>query len=226
MGVTSSISWSDYPILGPYSIAITGLTTVAQTVLAADSGCRGVIFHNPGTQAKRILPVGSSLVGGTGGIVIYPQSEYKLLQDQNSHFNINSAWQAVTDNNSDGALTVLSFTANTPNAPQVRTTMRTLMQNPISSPVPSETLTLGTGSQQILPADINRMGVQFHNPGTVNIGVCPSNLGAAIGAGSIVILPGDTKTILGNGYVNVNCAWNACAQTGNANALVALSLYG
>lgn len=226
MGVTSSISWSDYPILGPYSIAITGLTTVAQTVLAADPGCKGVIFHNPGSKTKRILPAGSALVGGTGGIVIYPQSEYTLLQSQNSHFNINAAWQAVTDDNTDGTLTVLSFTANTPNAPQVRTTMRTLMQNPISSPVPSEVLTLGVGSQSILAADINRMGVQFHNPGTVNIAVCPSNLGASIGAGSVIIVPGDTKTIIGNDYIKVNCAWNACAQSGAANALVALSLYG
>ena len=55
MGVGSATSWSDYPILGPYSIAVTGLTTVAQQVLAADSGCKGVIFHNPGSKAKRIL---------------------------------------------------------------------------------------------------------------------------------------------------------------------------
>ncbi len=226
MGVGSATSWSDYPILGPYSIAVTGLTTVAQQVLAADSGCKGVIFHNPGSKAKRILPVGQSLVGGTGGIVIYPQTEYKLLQDPNSHFNINCAWQAVTDDNTDGALTVLSFTPNTPNAPQVRTTIRTLIQNLITSPVSAETLTVGTGSQLVLPADPNRMGVQFHNPGTVQIGVCPSNLGAAIGAGSIIVLPGDTKTILGNDYVKVNCGWNAAALTGNSNALTAMSLYG
>jgi len=226
MGVTSCISWSDYPILGPYSIAVTGLTTVAQTVLAADPACKGVIFHNPGSKPKRILPVGQALVGGTGGIVIYPQSEYKLLMDPNSHFNINVAWQAVTDDNTDGLLTVLSFTPNTPNAPQVRQTIRTLMQNSIASPVSSETLTLGTGSQQILAADPQRMGVQFHNPGSVQVAVCPSNLVASIGAGSIIVLPGDTKTILGNDYVKINCAWNGAAQSGNANALTALSLYG
>ncbi len=226
MGVGSTSSWNDYPILGPYSIAITALTTVAQTVLAADPACKGVIFHNPGTKTKRIIPVGSALVGGTGGIVIYPQSEYKLLQDQGSHFNINVAWQAVTDDNTDGLLTVLSFTPNTPGAGQVRPTIRTLMQNPIASPVASETLTLGAGSQQVLAADPQRMGVQFHNPGTVNIGVCPSNLGASVGAGSIIVLPGDTKTLIGNDYVKINCAWNAAAASGNANALTALSLYG
>ena len=52
------------------------------------------------------------------------------------------------------------------------------------------------------------------------------SLGASIGAGSIIVLPGDTKTILGNDYVKVNAGWNACAQSGNSNALTAMSLYG
>lgn len=218
--------WYNLPILGPYAVAVTTLTTVAATVLAADPTRAGVIFHNPGAQNKRVLPVGGTLIGGAGGILIYPQSEFTLLQDELEQYNVNCAWQAVTDNNADGALTILDFTPATPGAPEVLPTTRKQQQIPVTSPIASTTATLGVGSTRILSADPNRHGVQFHNPGTVTIAVCPDNVAASIGAGSIILLPGQTKTIIGNDHVRVNAGWLAAAASGAANALTALSLYG
>ena len=219
-------SWSDFSILGPYGIAITTLTTVSQQVLAADNARNGVIFHNPGAQNKRVMPAGSVLAGGSGGILIEPQTDYILMKDQDSQFNINCAWIAVTDNNADGSLTILNFTPNTPGAPMVQQSMRALQQVPVVSPVGFPTINLGLGSVLILAADPNRRGVQFHNPSAVVAAVCPSNLAASIGAGSIIVLPGDTKTIMGNDRVKVNCAWNGASASAGPNALTALGLYG
>lgn len=217
--------WYNVPILGPYAIAKTALTTVAQTVLDADRTRTGVIFHNPGTTyAKRVLPLGASLVGGAGGILIYPQSEYILIQDEDSQFNVNAGWQAVTDNNADGTLTILDFTAATPGAPMVQPTIRREQAIQVDSPVATET-TIGAGSTAILAADRNRHGVEFHNPSAVNMAVCPDNLAAAIGAGSIVILPGGSKRIVGNDRVRVNCGWRGIAASGG-QIITALSLYG
>lgn len=219
-------SWSDYPILGPYGIAITSLTTAGQAVLGADPARNGVIFHNPGTKNKRVMPVGSTLAGGAGGILIYPQEEFILLQSETSQFNVNVAWQAVTDDNADGSLTILDFTPNTPGAPEVIPTIRRLQQIAVDSPVGSQTTALGTGSVAFLAADPNRKGVVFNNPGTIAAAACPSNIAAAFGAGSIIILPGASKTILGNDRVRINCAWNAISQSGSGNSLTALGLYG
>jgi hypothetical protein len=229
-------SWNDYPILGPYGIGITTLTTVATQVLAPDSTRKGVFFHNPGAQNKRVLPAGqtagdlaaaiAALVGGTGGILIYPQSDFPLLQGEDSRYNVNSAWVGVTDNNADGSLTILNFTPTTPGAPMVQMTMRALQQNPINSPVAAPSINVGTGSISILAPDPNRTGVIFGNPGTVNVAVTASNLSASIGAGSIVILPGGSKSIIGNSRVKVNCGWNGIAQSGNTNVITALGLYG
>lgn len=218
--------WYNLPILGPYSVAVTDLTTVQQEVIAADIGRTGIYFHNPGTKNKRILPAGNTLAGGSGGILIYPQTEFVLLQGENTQYNINCAWIAVTDDDTDGELTILDFTPNTPDAPEVQATIRQLQKVPVDSPVAFPITNLTSGSQLILEADINRHGVMFSNPGTVNCAVCPDNVAAAIGAGSIIILPGDTKRIIGNDRVRVNCGWNAIAESGANNALTALGLYG
>ena len=224
--IASAKPWYDLSILGPYSIPITGLTTVSQQVLAADNARTGIFFHNPGTQNKRIMPLGAALAGGSGGILIYPQSDFVLLKRDDSQWNVNCAWVAVTDNNSDGSLTILNFTPNTPGAAEVQPTMRVQQQIPVASPVGFPTVNLGTASIPILAADPNRNGVIFCNPGTVAAAVCPSNIAASIGAGSIVILPGASKEIIGNDLVKVNCAWNGISQTGQNNALTALGLYG
>lgn len=229
-------SWNDYPILGPYSVPITTLTTVATQVLGADTTRKGIYFHNPGTKNKRVMPAGTTaadlataiaaLVGGTGGILIFPQSDFVLLQGDDTRYNVNCAWIAVTDDASDGSLTILNFTPTTPNAPLVQMTMRQNQQNPITSPVGSQATGIGTASQQILAADPNRTGVMFSNPGTQIVAASPSNVAASIGAGSIVILPGDTKRIIGNARVKVNCAWNGIAAGGSSNVITTLGLYG
>lgn len=224
--------WYNLPILGPYAVAITTLTaaaiaaTATGNAAAADPTRAGIIFHNPGTKNKRVMPAGSALVGGTGGILIYPQSEYILLQQPGSPYNVNCGWNAVTDDASDGSLTVLDFSPSAPNTVRVMPTTRQLQQIPVTSPVGVPSSGIGTGSVAVLSADPQRMGVQFHNPGTITLAVCPANLAALIGAGSLILLPGDTKTIKGNDRIKVNCGWNAIAASGSNNALTALGLYG
>jgi hypothetical protein len=85
---------------------------------------------------------------------------------------------------------------------------------------------IGMGSMTALAADPNRKGVQFYNPSDNTLGVCPDNLGATIGAGSILLYPGLSKTIIGNDRVRVNCGWNVTANAGGANQLTALQFYG
>lgn len=224
--IASAKPWYDLSILGPYSIAVTTLTTASQQIIAADNARTGIFFHNPGTKNKRIMPVGAFLAGGSGGILLYPQEDFVLIKREDSQWNVNCAWIAVTDDNSDGSLTILNFTPNTPGAAEVQPTMRVQQQIPVASPIGFPTVNLGTGSIQILAPDPNRNGVIFTNPGTVEAAVTPSNLAATIGAGSIIILPGATKQIIGNDLVKVNCAWNGIAQSGQNNALTALGLYG
>ncbi len=220
---------SDVPVLGPQGVAVTGLTTVASQVLAADAVRHGVLFHNPGaTYNKRVLPLGPALAGGAGGILIAPQTSFVILEDEApGTFSVNCGWQAVTDNNADGTLTVLNFTDSNPGAPIPALTIRQTQGNPgVSSPNPILSTTLGTASIPILTANPSRRGVIFHNPGSVNIGVCPSNLTAAIGAGSIIILPGAEVQILGNRRIKINCAWNGIAASSSNNDLTMLELLG
>lgn len=219
-------SWNDYPILGPYAIASTALTTISSSVVPADGARAGIYFHNPGSKNKRVMPDGLPLVGGSGGILIYPQSDFILLKTLDARYNVNCAWNAVTDDDTDGSLTILNFTPLTPGAPMVRPGVRLLQQIPVVSPVALQTNSLGAGSQALLPADPNRHGVLFSNPGTVTCAVCPDNLAASIGAGSIIVLPGAEKRIVGNDLVKINCGWNAIAQSGSGNSLTALGLYG
>lgn len=218
--------WYDLPILGPYAIAITNLTTVSSSVLAADSARTGVWFHNPGTKNKRIMPAGSVLAGGAGGILLGPQQDYALLKAEDSQYNINCEWIAVTDDNTEATLTILNFTPNTPGAAEVQPTTRLLQQISIVSPTGTQVTGIGIGSSTALAADPNRLGVEFFNPSVNTLAVCPSNLAAAIGAGSILLYPGVSKTIMGNDRVKVNCGWNVIADSGAANQLTALSFYG
>ena len=217
---------NDVPVLGPIGVAISSLTTAASTVLAFDAVRHGVYFHNPGTKTKRVAPSGSGLVGGAGGIPIYPGSSWMLLQGEDSDYQVNTAWEAVTDDNTDAALTVLNFSDANPavTAPP----MPTMRQNQtISLTSPVDTLTvLAVASIPILAADPNRRGVIFINASAVNQAVCPSNLAAVVGAGSIVIAPGAEARIVGNRRVKINCAWNGISASGSGNQITALGLYG
>jgi hypothetical protein len=226
--------WYSLSLLGPTGIAISNLTTVAEQVLGSDQTRAGVIFHNPGsTYPKRVLPAGTTaadlaaaiaaLVGGSGGILIEPQSELILLQDETDQYNVNCAWVGVTDNNADAALSIFNFT---PSGQPIRPpTMRYSQQIPVTSPLATSISGIGTGSQALLGFDANRTGVKFHNPGTITDAVCPANLGALIGAGSMIVLPGDTKTIMGNDQIKVTCGWNVAAASPGGQ-LTALSFYG
>lgn len=218
--------WYNLPILSPYSIGFTDLTTVSQEVIGSDIGRTGIIFANPGTKNKRVIPAGNTLAGGSGGILIYPQTEFILIQGESTQFNINCAWLAVTDDDTDGNLTIFDFTPATPNAPMVQATIRQQQKVPVASPTAEPLTNLTTGSQRILEADPNRHGVIFANPGTVAAAVCPDNLAAAFGGGSLIVLPGDSKRIVGNDRVRINCGWNAISESGSGNALTPLSLYG
>lgn len=218
--------WSDIPVLGPIAAAVTNLTTVTASVLGFDAVRHGVLFHNPGLQTKRVAPLGAALAGGAGGVVIFPGSSWMLLQDEHSDFQVNCGWQAVTDNNADGALTIFNFTDANPavtNPP-----LPTMRQNQVISVTsPTDTPTaLATASIPVLSADPSRRGVIFMNPSAVNIGVCPANLAAVIGAGSIVIPPGGEARIVGNRRVKVNCGWVGISSGGSGNQLTALGLYG
>lgn len=225
--------WYSLSLLGPTAIAISALTTVSQQIIGPDQTRAGIVFHNPGTQNKRVLPAGVSaadltaalaaLAGGSGGLVIYPQEEIILLQDETDQYNVNCAWVGVTDNNADAALSIFNFTPT--GAPLRLPTIRQQQQIPVTSPIATQVLGIATGSQTALAQDPNRTGVQFHNPGTVNIAVSPANLGATIGAGSMIVLPGATKTIMGNDQIKVTCGWNVCAASPGGQ-LTALSFYG
>ena len=65
----------------------------------------------------------------------------------------------------------------------------------------------------LMAANQNRRGILFHNPGTQNKAVCPANLAASQGAGSIILLPKQSKQINAFGKVRINCGFNA--QTAN-----------
>jgi hypothetical protein len=210
----------DVPVLGPIGIALTALTTVSSQAIAADPVRHGLIFHNPSaTIAKRVAPANMTLAGGSGGILIEPQSDLILLSDNDELYNINCAWNAVTDNNSDGTLTVFNFTDNNPSVPAPEMVAAINMSILITSPNGIGLTSLTTASAQVIAANPNRRGIAFNNPGTAIKYVCPANLAAAQGAGSWAILPGDTKQIIARGRVRVNCAWNGLTASGGDPAL-------
>lgn len=90
----------------------------------------------------------------------------------------------------------------------------------ITSPVASGLTTLGTASASAIGSNPVRRRIDFINPNAnVIVYVCPANLTATPGGGSIPIFPGGTLTITGE---NVNCGWNAIAASGSNNGLTVL----
>jgi hypothetical protein len=217
----------DIPTLGPIGVAVTGIGTVWQQVLASDVTRRGVIFHNPGSVDVLVVPsnLASQPATDAGALRIYAQSDLVLLAED-EHENINSAWMGWTDA-STGMLSILNFTGTNSSVP-VPMPLASLNQgSSIASPKGSGVL-LGTASAAAIGANAQRRGITFHNPGTVELAVCPANLVAAIGAGSIILLPGQTRTYRAKpkSRIRINCGWNAIAQSGSNNPLTMLEHLG
>lgn len=82
---------------------------------------------------------------------------------------------------------------------------------------------IDTTSTEIVTANTTtRAGLLFHNPGTVNIYICPSldNNGLALaagGAGSFLLTPGQSLPLVGL----CSAAFNAVAASGSGNPVTA-----
>lgn len=92
-----------------------------------------------------------------------------------------------------------------------------------NSPV-AWTASIGVASAQIIAANtVDRVGIIIHNPGTVDLYVCPStdSAGAPLaagGAGSILLSSGQSLPVSGL----CSTAWNAVAASGVANPVTVL----
>ncbi len=213
----------DIPVLGPIGIGITGLTTTSSTVLAADPVRHGILFHNPSlTIVKRVGPLGSSLSAGVGGIQIYPQSDFMLFDDEYPLLNLNCQWVALTDNASDGTLTIFNFTDNNNSVPAPEPVSTMNYGVPNTSPVITQVAGLSNSPQQVIGFNQNRRGIIFQNPNTAVIYVCPANVTPVQEAGSWTVLPGQERRIFAKGRVRCNCAWNAFAAAAGSNQLTIL----
>lgn len=217
----------DIPVLGPIGVAIASITTVWAQVLARDVTRRGVIFHNPGSVDVLVAPanLGSQPATDAGALRIYAQSDLELFAED-EHQNINSPWMAWVDGGS-GILSILNFTGTNASQPAPMPLASLNQGSSILSPLGSGVL-LGTASAAAIGANPQRRGITFHNPKTVTLAVCPANLVAVIGAGSIILLPGQTRTFMAKpkSRIRVNCGWNAIAQISSNNPLTILEHLG
>lgn len=221
----------DTPVLGPVGVAVTGIGTSPVAAIAADFLRHGILFHNPNAAAVlRVLPVGATLVSGAGGIVLNPYSTFMILDsdggnavDDNSLMRVNCAWNVVADAAGPFGLTVWNFTDSNPAV--AVSPERVMFQNmdiDIASPNAFNLTGLTTASSTILPANRNRRGLLWHNPGTQNKAVAPANLAASMGAGSIVILPKAEQRIAVAGKVRINCGFTGVTANNADGALTVL----
>jgi hypothetical protein len=211
------------PVLGPVGIGFS-LGTVWQQVLGFDAVRRGVIFANPSSDTIYVAPVNLASQQVAGAIEIFAQEEWDLFADP--PVQVNTAWMAWAKTGPSTAFTIFNFTdvntlGNPNNANALQPQANLNYDVPIVSPNTGGVL-LGTASASAIGANPVRRGIAFHNPGTVEIAVCPSNLSAAFGPGSLIVLPGATKRVFAKGNVKVNCGWNAIAQSGSGNPLTIL----
>lgn len=211
------------PVLGPVGLGFS-LGTVAQQVLAFDAVRRGVIFANPSSDTIYVAPTNLAGQSIAGAVEIFPQSEWELFADP--PVSVNTAWKAWAATGPSSAFTVLNFTdvnalgnVSDANAPSPLANLN--YDVPIVSPNAYGT-SLGTVSVAVIGPNPVRRGIVFHNPGTIAVAVCPANLSAAFGPGSLIVLPGDTKRVFAQGNLKVNCGWNAIAQSGANNPLTIL----
>lgn len=217
----------DVPTLGPIGAAVPGIGTVWQQVLGFDATRRGVIFSNPGAVDVLVAPANfiSQPVGDVGALRIYAQSDLEVLAED-EHTNINAPWMAWTDAGS-GVLSILNFSGTNSTVP-VPMPLASLNQGSSIQSPKGYGVSLGTASASVIGSNAQRRGISFHNPGSVVVAVCPSNIPAVVGAGGIVLLPGATKTFMARpkSRLRVNCGWNGIAQSGPSNPLSILEFLG
>jgi len=209
----------DIPVLGPIGVAFNTLTATWIQVLPADPVRRGVIFANPSlTATLRVAPATLAAQNNAGALLIYPQSEYAVWGEPDNLVRMNSAWMAWSDGAGPNPISILNFTDNNPAQAAQLPLIRQGYEVPITSPLATG-VSLTTNSVQVIAANPMRRGIKFQNPSDVVIYVCPANLTAIAGAGSIPILPGAEKTIIARGRIRVNCGWKAIAASGSGKPL-------
>lgn len=100
---------------------------------------------------------------------------------------------------------------------------------PVTSPIGFGITNLTTVSQQVIGANKVRRKLMFFNPNpAIMIWICPANLTATPGGGSIPIFSLTSRTIEGAAVgpsepgESCNCAWNAIADSGSGNGLTIL----
>ncbi len=210
MGTLHTQRWYYLPVIGPHGVGVSTLSTTWQTVLPANPNRMGVIFYNPGMQNMRVAPANLGTQSNAGALLVYPQNDVRLFTGM-PNINVSCEWKAWVDSGANQPFTALDFIGvdlDEP-MPQLQIQLTTAQQQ--DSPVSSGAV-LDTASQRILAANPLRKGVVFMNGGTANVAVCPDNLAASMGAGSIIILPGQTKEFMGSFDARVNCGWNGIAM--------------
>ncbi len=168
--------YGDIPVLGPIGVAVTGITNTPVQAIGADFLRHGILFHNPNASVTlRVLPLGTSLTPGAGAIPILPYGTFQLydsdggnLGEDDGRLRVNCGWQVVADSAGSFGLTVWNFTDANPavyaNPPEPVASLNVDVD--IASPNTWQTAALTTASVQLLPANQNRRGVQFGNPGS------------------------------------------------------------
>jgi hypothetical protein len=232
--VSRSYLAHDIPVLGPIGIAVTGISTAPVSAIGADFLRHGILFHNPNPNTTlRILPGTSGLVSGSGGIIIAPYAFQEFYDsdggndtDRNSLVRVNSAWTVVADAAGSAGLTIWNFTDANPavTSPPAPVNYQN-MDIDIASPAVNQFAALTTVSSTLLTQFQNRRGLYMHNPGTVAKGIAPANIPAAIGAGSIVLLPQASKEIRAFGKVRMNCGFNGITASNADGTLTLLSYH-
>lgn len=103
----------------------------------------------------------------------------------------------------------------------------TIQQNnavQIASPQGS-TVLVATASILAIGANANRRGLQFFNPGTVQLYICPANIPAVVGQGIPIFPGGGPVQFIGDGIlVNYNSGFNVIAASGSNNPLTILEM--
>jgi hypothetical protein len=230
MAVSRAYLSGDIPILGPIGVAVTGISNTPVAAIAADSLRHGILFFNPNpATVLRILPVGATLVSGSGGIAIEPFSFFEIydsaggnLAEDNGLVRVNCAWNVVADTAGSFGLTIWNFTDNNQSVPAPAPVAYVNTDIDISSPTALTTSALTTASSVLAASNANRRGVLFHNPGTQNKAIAPANLAASLTAGSIILLPKSEKRIDARGKVRINCGFNALTANNSDGSLSVL----